>query len=210
MLRQTVTFASVTFCGLLAAAAVARADEDHSGRTVRRDAVAIQTITILDHQNNPLLALGLPLKFELVAEGGLLFDFEPGGREFLGQAEFTGDFPIPFVLASDAFPGTLTKAGNAFKFEAVAPFYLTTTVQVAPGVFVPARLFTLEDAVFTATLHGRGFRPGTTFVSPESVALGMELDFGGGEVVVFEDGDGNPLPVATSSDRTVEIVAAGE
>jgi len=207
MRRQTVNCAGLAFCGMLLAAAPARADEDHGGRTVRREAVAIQTITILDYPENPLLALDLPLTFELVAEGGLVFDFEPGGRLFLGQAEFSGDFPFPFVLASDAFLGTLTKVRGGFAFEAVAPFSLTTVVQVAPGVFVPARLFTLEDAVFTATLRGRAFLPGTTFVSPDSVALGLELDFGGGAVFVIEDGDGNPLPVALSSDRTVEIVA---
>ena len=205
MLRRSVGLAGLALCGLLWAAAPARADDDddHSGRTVRRVAVAIQTITVPD--GSPLLAF-LPPEllpgFELVAVGGLVFDFEPGGTAFVGQAAFVGDFPFDFVLASDKFFGTLTRVRRGFEFETDAPFELTTELPIGPGgAFVTVELFTLEDATFTATLRGRGFPPGTTFVSPESVALGLKI---GDEV--FEDLDGNPVPVAFSSDRTVEIV----
>ncbi len=172
--------------------------------TVTRTAVAVQTITVPDY--SPLLLL-LPPESELTASGPLVFEFTDNPPRTISMAaDFTTTDPFPLWLGAVDFPGLMVKNGNRFELTSFADFEVNTVLPLGQnGELVPLRLFVLETAVFIADVPGVGFPPGTLFKSPEKVALGLEING-----FVFNDANGNPIPMAFSSNRTVTIVNPSE
>lgn len=168
--------------------------------TVTRTAVAVQTITVPSY--SPLLLL-LPPESELTASGPLVFEFtDHPPRTISMTADFTTTDPFPLWLGAVDFPGVMVKDRNRFELTSFADFEVNTVLPLGPnGGLVSLRLFVLETAVFVADVPGVGFPPGTLFESPDLVPLGLEIDG-----VVIDDANGNPIPMAFSSNRTVTIV----
>lgn len=196
MMKHRCLPAVFAAAGFLIPAVGNAADEN---LTVSRTAVAVQTIIV--PEGSPL-GLLLPEESEIVASGPLKFHFgDQPPREFSVEAEFFGDSPFPFLLGPTGMTGEMAFEDDHFRLTATGPFELVTMLPIGEGgSLVMIRVFTLGEATFVGDVPGVGFVPGTTFTSPEPVLLGLEIDG-----VPLVDGNGNPIPVAFSSQRTVTV-----
>ena len=117
------------------------------------------------------------------------------------QAEFAGTNPLgSFVLTSVMTVGTISnvvKSDASGDRSSFVSGELQATGQfvrdITSGPFEGLRLFTVDPVVYTSTVNGLPFPPGTTLVSPEPLDVFVNL------------GAGN-IKIAESTNRVVTIV----